>query len=84
MSTSQSRTASAILLLLKLRAVLVLVVLLIAFSAMAPSFLTANNLSILAKLVRHLYFFAVTLCATCIFLCKQGEGTRKKKNQTYY
>ena len=49
MSTSQSRTASAILLLLKLRAVLVLVVLLIAFSAMAPSFLTANNLSILAK-----------------------------------
>lgn len=48
-TSSQSRIASAILLLLKLRAVLVLVILLIAFSAMAPSFLTANNLSILAK-----------------------------------
>jgi erythritol transport system permease protein len=38
-----------VLLLLKLRAVLVLVVLLMLFSALTPSFLTANNLSILAK-----------------------------------
>ena len=41
--------ASAVLLLLKLRAVLVLVILLAAFSIMSPTFLTANNLSILAK-----------------------------------
>src|SRR6202012_2075258 len=33
----------------KLRAVFVLVILLATFSMMAPSFLTANNLSILAK-----------------------------------
>jgi erythritol transport system permease protein len=36
-------------LLLKLRAVIVLVLLLILFSALTPSFLTANNFSILAK-----------------------------------
>jgi erythritol transport system permease protein len=41
--------ADAIVLLLKLRAVLVLVALLIMFSVLTPSFLTANNLSILAK-----------------------------------
>jgi erythritol transport system permease protein len=41
--------ADAVVLLLKLRAVLVLVALLILFSALTPSFLTANNLSILAK-----------------------------------
>jgi erythritol transport system permease protein len=46
---SQGRFASVVLLLLKLRAVLVLVALLIAFSVIAPSFLTANNLSILSK-----------------------------------
>jgi erythritol transport system permease protein len=40
---------SVVLLLLKLRAVLVLVLLLVLFSALTPSFLTANNLSILAK-----------------------------------
>ncbi|HTD96646.1 MAG TPA: ABC transporter permease, partial [Edaphobacter sp.] len=41
--------AGVVLLLLKLRAVLVLVLLLVLFSALTPSFLTANNLSILAK-----------------------------------
>jgi len=41
--------ADAAVLLLKLRAVLVLVALLILFSVLTPSFLTANNLSILAK-----------------------------------
>ena len=46
---SQSKLAATILLLLKLRAVLVLVVLLLAFSILTPSFLTVNNLSILAK-----------------------------------
>jgi len=45
----QSRFATAVLLLLKLRAVLVLAILLVTFSILAPSFLTANNLSILAK-----------------------------------
>ena len=38
-----------IVLLLKLRAVIVLVLLLVLFSILAPAFLTANNLSILAK-----------------------------------
>jgi erythritol transport system permease protein len=46
---SRSKSASIILLLLKLRAVLVLAALLLAFSILTPSFLTANNLSILAK-----------------------------------
>ena len=46
MARSSARVA---LLLLRARAVLVLVALLILFSAMAPEFLTANNLSILAK-----------------------------------
>jgi erythritol transport system permease protein len=41
--------ADAVVLLLKLRAVLVLVALLVVFSALMPSFLTANNFSILAK-----------------------------------
>lgn len=45
----RSKSASMILLLLKLRAVLVLAILLLAFSILTPSFLTANNLSILAK-----------------------------------
>jgi erythritol transport system permease protein len=45
----KKRFAGAVLLLLKLRAVLVLVVLLALFSALTPDFLTANNLSILAK-----------------------------------
>lgn len=43
------RLAAAVLLLLRLRAVFVLLVLLAAFSILAPSFLTTNNLSILAK-----------------------------------
>ncbi len=38
-----------LLFLLKARAVLVLLMLLVLFSALAPSFLTANNLSILSK-----------------------------------
>jgi len=46
---SQSRFGTVVLLLLKLRAVLVLGILLLAFSILTPSFLTANNLSILAK-----------------------------------
>ncbi len=41
--------ARAMLVLLRARAILVLVVLLIVFSALAPEFLTANNLSILTK-----------------------------------
>lgn len=50
MSTAnRSKTATTILLLLKLRAVLVLAILLLAFSILTPSFLTVNNLSILAK-----------------------------------
>lgn len=44
-----SRFATVVLLLLKLRAVLVLLILLATFSILTPSFLTANNLSILAK-----------------------------------
>jgi erythritol transport system permease protein len=44
-----SSSARVVLLLLRARAILVLVVLLILFSVMAPEFLTANNLSILAK-----------------------------------
>jgi len=51
--TDPSRLASSsarlVLILLRARAVLVLVLLLILFSILAPSFLTANNLSILAK-----------------------------------
>lgn len=42
--------------LLRARAILVLVLLLVIFSAMAPEFLTANNLSILAK---HVAIFAL-------------------------
>jgi erythritol transport system permease protein len=41
--------AAAVLLLLKLRAVVVLLLLLVLFSVLTPSFLTANNLSILSK-----------------------------------
>ena len=44
-----SSSARLLLILLRGRAILVLVLLLILFSALAPSFLTANNLSILAK-----------------------------------
>jgi len=44
-----SSSARTVLLLLRARAVLVLILLLIVFSVMAPEFLTANNLSILAK-----------------------------------
>jgi erythritol transport system permease protein len=48
-SNIASTSARAILLLLRARAIFVLVLLLILFSSLAPSFLTANNLSILAK-----------------------------------
>src|SRR5947208_4025287 len=41
--------ADVVVLLLKLRALVVLVALLILFSTLTPTFLTANNLSILAK-----------------------------------
>jgi erythritol transport system permease protein len=44
-----SGSARGVLLLLRGRALLVLVLLLILFSTLAPSFLTANNFSILAK-----------------------------------
>jgi erythritol transport system permease protein len=46
---NSGRLAPVVLLVLKLRAVLVLLILLVAFSLITPSFLTANNLSILAK-----------------------------------
>jgi erythritol transport system permease protein len=42
-------SAQTVLFLLRARAILVLVLLVILFSALAPDFLTANNLSILAK-----------------------------------
>ena len=42
-------TARGLLLLFRARAILVLVLLLLLFSAMAPAFLTVNNLSILVK-----------------------------------
>ncbi len=41
--------ADVVLLLVKLRALVVLIVLLVLFAAMTPTFLTVNNLSILAK-----------------------------------
>jgi erythritol transport system permease protein len=44
-----SASARLVLLLFRARAILVLVVLLALFSALAPAFLTANNLSILSK-----------------------------------
>ena len=52
-------TARVALLLLRARAILVLVLLLILFSALAPEFLTANNLSILTKHVAITALFAV-------------------------
>jgi erythritol transport system permease protein len=48
--------ARAALVLLRARAILVLVALVVLFSALAPEFLTANNLSILAK---HVAIFAL-------------------------
>lgn len=45
----RGKVGTIILLLLRLRAVLVLAILLLAFSILTPSFLTVNNLSILAK-----------------------------------
>ena len=48
-----------LLLLLRARAILVLVLLLILFSALAPEFLTANNLSILTKHVAITALLAV-------------------------
>jgi erythritol transport system permease protein len=47
--TLAGTSARAFLLVLRARAFVVLVALLILFSALAPSFLTANNLAILAK-----------------------------------
>ena len=52
LSNSDRLTTSSarfVLLLLRARAILVLVLLLILFSSLAPSFMTVNNLSILAK-----------------------------------
>jgi len=46
---AQLSTVHAILFLLRARAVLVLIALVILFSALAPSFFTTNNLTILAK-----------------------------------
>jgi erythritol transport system permease protein len=48
-TASSRRAVRAALLLLRGRAVLVLIILLALFSALAPSFLTANNLAILTK-----------------------------------
>jgi len=47
--TQRERMARVTLTLLRGRAFLILIVLLVMFSAMAPSFLTVNNVSILAK-----------------------------------
>jgi erythritol transport system permease protein len=51
--TNSDRLASSaarfVLLLLRARAILILVLLLLLFSSLAPSFITVNNLSILAK-----------------------------------
>jgi len=49
MTAPTTLTSRVLLLLLKLRAVLMLVILLALFSALSPTFFTANNLSILAK-----------------------------------
>ncbi len=54
-----SATARVALILLRARAILVLVLLLILFSALAPEFLTANNLSILTKHVAITALLAV-------------------------
>ncbi|HXE08866.1 MAG TPA: ABC transporter permease [Acidobacteriaceae bacterium] len=59
MNDTRSISASTLLLLLKLRAVLVLVALIIVFALLSPSFLTANNLSILAKHVSITAILAV-------------------------
>jgi erythritol transport system permease protein len=48
-SRAASASARFVLLLLRARAVLVLILLLVLFSALAPEFFTANNLSILTK-----------------------------------
>ncbi|MGD0741392.1 MAG: hypothetical protein ABR957_17515, partial [Terracidiphilus sp.] len=52
-------SARMILLLLRARAILVLLLLLVLFSALAPEFLTANNLSILTKHVAITALLAV-------------------------
>jgi erythritol transport system permease protein len=52
-------SARAMLLLLRARAALVLVLLIVLFSALAPEFLTANNLSILTKHVAITALLAV-------------------------
>ena len=52
-------SARAVLLLLRARAILVLLLLLVLFSALAPEFLTANNLSILTKHVAITALLAV-------------------------
>ena len=49
MTAPTTLTSRVLLLLLKLRAVLMLVILLALFSALSPTFFTANNLSILSK-----------------------------------
>jgi erythritol transport system permease protein len=65
----RSKSASMILLLLKLRAVLVLAILLLAFSILTPSFLTANNLSILAK---HVAISAILAIGTTFVILTGG------------
>jgi len=52
-------SARVVLLLLRARAILVLLLLLVLFSALAPEFLTANNLSILTKHVAIAALLAV-------------------------
>jgi erythritol transport system permease protein len=65
----RSKSASVILLLLKLRAVLVLAILLLAFSILTPSFLTMNNLSILAK---HVAISAILAVGTTFVILTGG------------
>jgi erythritol transport system permease protein len=61
--------AGVALLLLKLRAVLVLIVLLSLFSILTPDFLTANNLSILAK---HVAINAILAVGTTFVIITGG------------
>jgi erythritol transport system permease protein len=65
----KDKFADAVLLLLKLRAVLVLLVLLALFSVLTPDFLTANNLSILAK---HVAINAILAVGTTFVIITGG------------
>ena len=61
-----SSSARGVLLLLRARAILVLILLLVLFSLLAPAFLTANNLSILAKHVAISALLAIGMTFTVL------------------